>query len=191
MKSIALIAIAVVAASASSAPAGTKYATNLVSNSAFDPACAADPVAEGPDQAPSDKGSISIQLASVVATTRRRHAARPGWLQATAGTLGHDVDHLTTPRTRIPALDGTGVRGHHVKLVLPAISGLIPVVEVPLPVDLKAGKGKTKLSAAALFALILGWLGSDRRDHRHRGLGSAHRRESARGARLSSAARFR
>ena len=40
-----------------------------------------------------------------------------------------------------------------IKLVLPAISGH-PVVEVPLPVDLKAGKGKTKLSAAALFALL-------------------------------------
>ena len=136
-KRIALIAIAAVAASASSAPAGTKYAANLVSNSASDPA---PPPTLSPKSALKldDKGGISAKLAGVVDGAN---------VPVDTSTTYND-----TKKTN-PALDGTEYIVI-IKLVLPAISGLIPIVEVPVPVDLKAGKGGTKLSAKDLFALL-------------------------------------
>jgi hypothetical protein len=137
VKSIALIAIAVVAASASSAPAGTKYATNLVPNSAVDPP--ANPTLSPKGQMKlSDKGAVSIQLAGVT---------DGAGLLVTTSTSYNDTKDTT------PVLDGTEYVAI-IKLVLPAISGFIPIVEVPVPVDLKAGKGKTKLNAGPLFALL-------------------------------------
>jgi hypothetical protein len=133
VKSIALIAVAVVAASATSAPAGTKYAANLVSNGTVDPPV---PPTLSPKSSikVADKGAIQVSLSGVV---------DGGGMPVTTSTSYND---------------GTGLDGSEyiviIKLFIPAVAVLFPVIELPVPVDLKAGKGKTKLNASSFFALI-------------------------------------
>lgn len=136
-KNLALIAMAAVVASATAAPAGTKYATNLVSNDPFDPPTPPTLSAKSALKL-DDKGGISVKLAGIVDGTNT---------PVTTTTLYNETKKTS------PQVDGSEYFVI-IKLVLPAISGLIPVVEVPVPVDLKAGKGGTKLSAKDLFALI-------------------------------------
>ncbi len=142
MKRIAFVALAVVAAAAPSAQAGTKYAANLVSNSISDPP---PPPTLSPKSALKldDKGGISVKLSGVV---------DGGGVPVDTSTTYND-----TKKTN-PALDGSEYIVI-IKLVLPAIAGLIPIVEVPVPVNLKGGKGGNKLSASDLFALLPGGAG--------------------------------
>lgn len=144
VKSIALIAIAVVAGWATSAPAGTKYAANLVYNGTTDPP-------PNPTLSPKsslkvdDKGSIAVSLAGVTDA---------GGGLVTTSTVYNDSVKAGGP----VALDGSEIIVI-VKVFVPDVAGLIPYAEVPIPVDLKAGKGKTKLSAAPLFGFLTPPLG--------------------------------
>ncbi len=138
VKSIALIAIAVVAASASSAPAGTKYASQPGVQQRRRSAAEPDPVDRRARSSSTTRDTSRSSLAGVTDGA--------GALVTTSTTLQPNQGHES-------ALDGTEYIVI-IKLVLPAISGLIPIVEVPVPVDLKAGKGKTKLDAGPLFALL-------------------------------------
>ncbi len=139
LKRVALISMAVVAAATSPALAGTKYAANLVSNSVVDPP-------PNPTLSPkssmklSDKGSIAIALAGVTDGS--------GAL-VTTSTVYADSVKLKQP----PALDGSEYIVI-ITLFIPAVAEAAPVIEVPIPVDLKGGKGKTKLSVAGLLGLI-------------------------------------
>lgn len=133
VKSIALIAMAVVAASATSAPAGTKYQTNLVSNSTTDPPPNPTLSAKSSIKA-ADKGAIQVSLSGVTDSSG---------MPVTTSTAYNDG----------AALDGTEYTVI-IKLYIPAIAALFPIVELPVPVDLKAGKGKTKLNASSFFTLI-------------------------------------
>jgi hypothetical protein len=136
MKRITAVAAAILA-SATVASAGTKYATNLVSNSPVDPP--PNPTLAAKSQLKlSDKGAIQIGLAGVTDNM--------GALVTTSTSYNDTKDTS-------PVLDSTEYVVI-IKIVIPAISGFIPVVEVPVPVDLKNGKGKTKLNAASLFGLI-------------------------------------
>ena len=140
LKRIALIAMAVVAAATSPALAGTKYAANLVSNDAFDPP--ANPTLSPKSSIKlSDKGSIAIALAGVTDGA--------GALVTTSTVYADSVKLDPTA----PNLDGSEYIVI-ITLFIPAVAGPAPVIEVPIPVDLKGGKGKTKLSVAGLLSLI-------------------------------------
>jgi len=165
MKNVALIAMAAVVASATVAPAGTKYATNLVSNDAFDPPTPPTLSAKSALKL-DDKGTLSVKLAGVVEAGpmlcqggTNTGAACTNGTECPGGTCVVSGVPVTTSqlynetKKTSPAVDGSEYVVI-IKLVLPAISGFIPVVEVPVPVDLKAGKGGTKISAKDLFALI-------------------------------------
>jgi hypothetical protein len=134
LKRIALIAMAVVAASATAAPAGTKYATNLVPSDAF-----VDPPAN-PTLSPkssvklSDKGAVQVGLAGVT---------DGAGLPVTTSTSFNDTS----------VLDGSEYIVI-IKLSVTAIKGFIPLVEVPVAVDLTAGKGKAKMSVSALLGSL-------------------------------------
>ena len=145
MKRIAVIAMAVVAASATMATAGTKYATNLVSNQQFYPET---PPTLSPKSkiALSDKGIIQIALAGVV---------DGAGLPVTTSQVYNDS--LKDMDTANEDLDGSEYFVI-IKLYIPATSMVVPggSVDVPVPVDLKAGKGKTKLNVSGL----LGFLGA-------------------------------
>ena len=165
MKRIAVIAMAIVAASVTSAPAGTKYAANLVSNSPDDSGLPPTLSPKGQLKL-SDKGAIQVSLAGVVeagaascvggtnaggACTVNSECpmgdcVTPAVL-ANSSTLYNDTKDIS------PELDGSEYIVI-LKIVIPFIAGTIPVVEVPIPVDLAKGKGKTKLNASALFGLI-------------------------------------
>jgi len=139
VKRIALIAMAVVAASATSAPAGTKYAANLVYNAITDPP--GNPTLSSKSSLKlDDKGNISIALAGVTDSG--------GMLVTTTTNYNDSIKSGSGV-----ALDGTEYIVL-IKLYLPDIAGLFPYVQVPIPVDLKSGKGKTKLNASPLFALV-------------------------------------
>jgi hypothetical protein len=139
MKRLAAVATAILA-SATVASAGTKYATNLVSNSPVDPP--PPPTLSPKSQVKlSDKGAIQIQLAGVV---------DGAGLPVTTSTSYNDTKATSA------VLDGSEYVVI-IKLLIPAVQAALPppgIVEVPVPVDLKAGKGKTKLSAAPLLVLI-------------------------------------
>ncbi len=140
LKRIALISMAVMAA-ASPALAGTKYATNIVPFDAFNPATNPTLLPKGQIKL-SDKGAIFVSLAGVTDGS--------GAL-VTTSTLYND-----SAPTGNPSLDGTEYTVI-LKLYMPAIALVFPniqLVEVPVPVDLKAGKGKTKLSVASLLGLL-------------------------------------
>jgi hypothetical protein len=133
LKRIALISMAIIAATATTAPAGTKYAANIVSNYPTDPP--PNPTLSVKSSVKlDDKGNLAIALAGVT---------DGAGLLVTTSTSYHDT----------LAVDGTEYVAI-LKLYIPGIAFFFPVVEVPVPVDLKAGKGKTKLSAASLFGLI-------------------------------------
>jgi hypothetical protein len=139
MKQFALVVMAV-AISAAPAFAGTKYAANLVSNSAVDPVV---PPTLSPKSSVKldDKGNISVALAGV-------------------------VDGTNTPVTTSTSYNDTGnLDGSEyvviIKLYIPGIAGLFERVELPVALDLKAGKGKAKKSAAALFAFIPAGIGRE------------------------------
>jgi hypothetical protein len=128
LKRLAIVAMAV-AVSAAPALAGTKYQTNIVPNDPLHPP--SNPTLSPKGQIKiSDKGSLQVSLAGVT--------DGGGALVTSSNTLG---------------LDGTEYVAI-IKLVIPAISGFIPIVEVPVVVELKNGKGKTKLNVASLFGLI-------------------------------------
>lgn len=140
LKRIALISMAVMVA-ASPALAGTKFATNIVPSDAFNPATNPTLLPKGQIKL-SDKGAISVSLAGVTDA---------GGTLVTTSTLYND-----SVASGPPSLDGTEYTVI-LKLFLPAIAGaplFITSVEVPIPVDLKAGKGKTKLSVASLLSLL-------------------------------------
>jgi hypothetical protein len=140
LKRMALIAMAVVAAATSPALAGTKYAANLVSSDAFNPP-------SNPTLSPkssiklSDKGSVAIALAGVTDAG--------GALVTTSTVYAASIKADPTA----PNLDGSEYIVI-IKLFLPSIGYVIPLVEVPVPVDLNGGKGKTKLSVAGLLGLM-------------------------------------
>lgn len=137
LKHLALVAMAV-AVSAAPALAGTKYAANLVTNSPTDPVV---PPTLSPKSSVKldDKGAISVSLAGVVDGSNAL---------VTTSTAYNDTF----------VLDGSEYVVI-IKMVIPGISGLFDRVELPIPMDLKAGKGKAKRSAAALFAFIPSGLG--------------------------------
>ena len=141
LKRIALIALAVVAAATSPALAGTKYAANLVSNDLFNPP-------SNPTLSPkssiklSDTGSIAIALAGVTDGT--------GALVTTSTAYAASVK----VKPPAPVLDGSEYIVI-IKLFIPAVAGNTPLIEVPVPVDLIDGKGKTKLSVAGLLGLLV------------------------------------
>jgi hypothetical protein len=164
VKSIALIAMAVVAASATSAPAGTKYAANLVYNAVTDPpGPGVSTLSAKSSLKLDDKGNIAVSLAGVTvsacvggtndAASCSADSECPGGActagLATSSTLYND----SVKSGGNPSLDGTEFIVI-IRLYLPDIAGLFAYVEVPIPVDVKAGKGKTKLNAQPLFALI-------------------------------------
>lgn len=135
MKRIAMIAMAVVAASATAAPAGTKYAANLVSNSPVDPP--PNPTLSVKSSVKlDDKGNIQVSLAGVTDGS---------------GALVTTSTSYNDTKSTSPVLDGT-----EYIVIIKLFVAAVPAfdIELPVPVDLKAGKGKTKLSAAPLFALI-------------------------------------
>lgn len=165
LKHIALVAMAV-AVSAVPALAGTKYAANLVSNSPTDPVL---PPTLSPKSSVKldDKGAIAVSLAGVV---------EPGPSSCVGGTNdtascsvasecpGGSCVASTVPVTTSTAYNDTFVLDGTeyvviIKMVIPGISGLFDRVELPIPMDLKAGKGKMKRSAAALFAFIPSGIG--------------------------------
>jgi hypothetical protein len=139
MKRLAVVATAILA-SATVASAGTKYATNLVSNSPVDPP--PNPTLSAKSQMKlSDKGAIAIQLAGVTDG---------------AGAPANSSTSYNDTKDTSPVLDGSEYVAI-IKMVIPAVQMALPppgIVEVPVPVDLKGGKGKTKLSAAPLLVLI-------------------------------------
>jgi hypothetical protein len=138
----AFIAMAVVAASASSALAGTKYATNLVSNALVDPP--PNPTLSSKSQIKlGDTGAVSVSLAGVTDAG--------GALVTT--TQAYNASVKAPPLT----LDGSEYIVI-IKLHIPAV-GLVPVIEVPVPVDLTGGKGKTKLNLAGVLGLLGSGLG--------------------------------
>jgi hypothetical protein len=138
LKQLAVMGLAVII-SATPALAGTKYATNLVSNDAADPPTP-------PDLSPKssikldDKGHVAVGLAGVM--------DGGGVLVTSSGNYKEtgSVDATT-----------------YVVILKLFIPGIVPLnggaAEVPLPVELKSGKGKTKLSVGSLFAAIPGGLG--------------------------------
>lgn len=137
LKQLALVAAAV-AVAASPALAGTKYAANLVSNSPTYPP--PNPTLSSKSSIKlSDKGAIQVGLAGVTDGGGVLVTSTSGWPDS--GTL-----------------DGTEYTVI-IKIVIPGITGIIERVEVPVPVVLNKGKGKVKLSAAPLFALIPGGIG--------------------------------
>jgi hypothetical protein len=145
LKRIALIAMAAVATSTSPALAGTKYAANLVSNDAFNPP--ANPTLSPKSSIKlSDKGSVAITLDGVTDGA--------GALVTTSTVYAASIK----ANPAAPNLDGSEYIVI-IKLFLPAIAGTVPLVEVPVPVDLAGGKGKTKLSVAGLLGLLAGTSG--------------------------------
>ena len=135
VKRIALVAAAVVAAAATSAHAGTKYAANLVPAALSDPP--PNPTLSTKSSLKLDsKGSIAIALAGV--TDAAGALVTTSTAYADTGTLDGS-EYITI-----------------IKLSVTAIKGFIPLVEVPIPVELKAGKGKVKLSVASLLSLVPG-----------------------------------
>lgn len=131
-KQIALIAAAV-AVSAAPALAGTKYATNLVTDDEFFPA--SNPTLSPKSQIKlSDKGSIQIGLAGVT-------------------DAGGAPYNSTSTFADTGTLDGT----EHIvmiKLYLPAVAMILAEIDVPIPVVVTGGKGKAKLSVGSLLSLI-------------------------------------
>jgi hypothetical protein len=127
-----LVALAVLAA-ATPAMAGTKFATNLVTSDAATPET--NPTLSPKSQIKlSDKGTVQVSLAGV-------------------------LDGAGVPVNSSTSFADTGTLDGSeyvviVKLHLPAIEGLFPVVELPVVVSMKAGKGKRKMSASAFFAFI-------------------------------------
>jgi len=162
LKQLALVAAAV-AVAASPALAGTKYAANLVSNSPTHPVLPPSISAKSSVKL-SDKGSIQVGLAGVVVPGMTNECyggsnegdacTMPGDCLG-GGVCGPVGDPVTSTSTynETGTLDGTEYIVI-IKLVIPGITGLIERVELPVPVVLSKGKGKTKLSAAALFAFI-------------------------------------
>ncbi|MCC6847023.1 MAG: hypothetical protein IT294_00880 [Deltaproteobacteria bacterium] len=142
LKQFVFIAAAV-AVSAVPALAGTKYATNLVSNSAIDPP--ANPTLSPKSQIKmSDKGDVSVSLSGVTDV---------GGLPLTTSTVYTDSLKDAAPGAILDGSEYVVI----IKLYLPAIAGpplLIPGVEVPVAVGLKNGKGKTKMSLAGLLTLL-------------------------------------
>lgn len=141
MKRIALCSAAVVALAAP-AVAGTKYATNLVPASTVHPP--SSPTLSAKSQIKlSDKGIIQIGLAGVT---------DPGGLPVTTSTTY--TESVGTPPIMLDGTEYVVI----VKLVIPSIEPLIPpppangTIEVPVPVNLKAGKGKNKLNVGALLS---------------------------------------
>lgn len=135
MKSLKHVAFAAMALAVTAAPAlaGTKYAANLVSNSPSDPIVPPTLASKSAVKL-DDKGGISVSLAGVV---------DGGGLPVTTSTSYNDTG----------TLDGSEYVAI-IKMVIPGISGIADRVELPVVLDLKAGKGKAKKSAAALFAFI-------------------------------------
>lgn len=131
VKQFALVVMALVIATP--ALAGTKYQTNIVSNSPTHPP--ANPTLS-PKSAIKldDKGKIQASLAGVTDGS--------GALVTTSGSF--NSSGTLDASTYIVIL----------KLHLPAIAGLFEVVEFPIPVDLKNGKGKTKYNVSSLFAFL-------------------------------------
>jgi hypothetical protein len=146
MKRSVLFSAAVMAFAASTAFAGTKFATNLVPSSTIHPA--PNPTLSAKSSIKiSDKGVIQIGLAGVT---------DGGGIPVTTSTV------YTDSRDSEPldiVLDGSEYVVI-VKLVIPSLSGLIPpppadgTIEVPIPVNLKAGKGKNKFSVTSLLGLL-------------------------------------
>ncbi len=136
VKRIALVAAAVVAAAATSAQAGgTKYAANLVTAASSDPPAPGTPTLSPKSSLKLDsKGTVAIALAGVV---------DGAGIPVTTSTSYKDTG----------TLDGSEYTVI-IKLSVTAINGLFPVVEVPIAVELKAGKGKVKLSVASFLSLI-------------------------------------
>ncbi|MCC6765984.1 MAG: hypothetical protein IT293_15100 [Deltaproteobacteria bacterium] len=142
VKQLALIAMAL-AMPVAPALAGTKYATNLVTNSAVAPA--ANPTLSPKSQLKlSDKGDLSVALAGVTDSMGA---------PLTTSTVFNDSLKDAAPGAILDGSEYVVI----IRLYLPAIAGpplLIPGVEVPVPVDLKGGKGKTKMSLAGLLTLL-------------------------------------
>lgn len=142
LKKLAVIGLAVVA-SAAPALAGTKYAVNIVTNDPVHPP-------SNPTLSPKsaikldDKGKLSVSLSGVTDGA--------GVLVDTSGVYNDSVLPTVDATTYIVLL----------RLVLPGVTNVVPIiddVELPVPVDLKKGKGKTKLDAGPLLGLILPGIG--------------------------------
>src|SRR5262249_15221599 len=109
--------------------------TNLVSNSTLYPP--ANPTLSNKSTVKlDDKGHIVVALAGVTDA---------GGAPVTTSRAYNDSGQVSLDGTEYIVI---------IKMRLPSIESLIPVDEVPVPVDLQAGKGKTKLSAAPVFGLI-------------------------------------
>jgi hypothetical protein len=137
-KRFALV-VALMAAAASPALAGTKFATNLVPESDLHPP--PNPTLSAKSQIKmADKGTLTIALAGVTTAA--------GELANTSTTYNDAVGSGAPP-----ALDGTEYIAI-VKAYMPGVEFLAPVIEVPVPVNLKKGKGKTTLVLGNLFGLL-------------------------------------
>lgn len=148
LKRIVLIATVVVAVSASSALAGTKYGTNLVSIYAPQPAPPALQI-----KALSSKSQLKLSDKGVAAVSLAGVTNAGGLLVTTSQTYNKSI--AADPTT--PTLDGSEYVVI-IKLNVVAVNGLLPVIEVPVPIDLTAGKGKTKLNLGGLLNLLPGGL---------------------------------
>ncbi len=161
LKQFALVAMAV-AVAATPALAGTKYAANLVPNSATDPVL---PPTVGVKSSikMDDKGKIQVSLAGVVEPGPgsvcygggNDGAVCTNPTECPSGVCGPEGVPVTTSGAyaNSGSIDDTTYMAI-IKLRLPAVEGLFPIIELPVPIDLKSGKGKTKYSASALFGFI-------------------------------------
>ncbi|MEB2283785.1 MAG: hypothetical protein B6D46_16080 [Polyangiaceae bacterium UTPRO1] len=134
-KQLALITAAV-AVSVTPALAGTKLAVNLVPSAAVDPP--PNPTLSVKSQIKlSDKGLVQVGLAGVTDAGGALYNSTSSY--ATSGNLD-GTEHIVT-----------------VKLYLPAIAGPplnVTEVDLHLPMVVVKGKGKIKVSLAAMLALI-------------------------------------
>jgi hypothetical protein len=149
MKRSILFSAVAMAFAASTAVAGTKFATNLVPSDPTHPP--ANPTLSPKGQLKlSDKGAVAASLAGVTDA---------GGLLVNTSTVYADSVKLDPSN---PDLDGSEYIVL-IKIYIPSIVGLLPpgpkTVEVPVPVDLKTGKGKTKLDLGPVLAFIPGGFG--------------------------------
>ena len=165
IKRIALVSIAAVVASATAAPAGTKYAANLVPYLASDQPIPPTMAAKGSIKL-SDKGAIQVALAGVVEATGPL-ICFGGDTNGAACTTNVDCPNGGTcsasgvPVTTSTSFNDTGTLDGTeyaviIKLTVTAVEGLFPVIEVPVMVDLKSGKGKTKMDVSSLLVFVTG-----------------------------------
>ncbi len=137
LRKLAVIGLAVVA-SAAPALAGTKYAANIVPSSPANPP---------PNPTLSSKGSIKLDDKGKLSVSLSGVTDAGGALVDTSGVYNDSL---------LPTVDATTYIAI-VRLKMPGVTALVPAiddVELPVPVDLKKGKGKTKLDAGPLLDLL-------------------------------------